>query len=1179
MKHLFWVAVTILLGVQAASATPLYRRPTRIDLGFMWAAYDTDLVTADFNNDGFPDLARSHETGKLSVALNDGSGPFTAALVTQVTAAQAMAAADMDSDGDQDLVMTSGGALYVFAGTGTGRFAAAGSYRESTVGRLVLTDVNGDGKMDAVMCGAEGGGYYDGVRVHFGDGTGALGPAVKTALNGGISDFTAADFDRDGKMDLLLRRYGGLRLLMGNGSGAFTEQSLGAISLGNPTGFTIGTFNADNIPDLAVTGQYQNPSHVSVYLGNGDGTFTPGGSYPYGGTALVCADVDNDGFNDIVAAGYRSTHFLKGTGTGAFLAPVYSPVVTAPHRPILRDFDRDGKLDLVTITEGIAYFYKGEGDGTFAEDRAFALQETENRYMSRGVAIDVNGDGRSDALTLVKDVSGRTGDLVVLRNDGGGGLLPEVRTPAPADADASRFIVGRLTADGAPVVVVFAGTTTAAPTATVFTIASSGAMTAGPVTTLAAPMEFYAPQSRLADMTGDGASDLLVGSWLYEGRRDGTFAPGRLHTVQFWLTGDLDGNGTNDTVWGGGDGTLTALNSGAAAFAAPVRIGRWPEDPVALADFNGDHRLDILGVSNDGLHLHPGRGDGTFGDVLFSSGDVDVELVHTADIDGDGDLDVLCGTAYRRIILLGDGKGRFRDVDPANLGFGDTDVGDFDGDRVLDLISFGGPITIALAGRVPQPGRPATVTMSSSTPEAQYAVPFSFRTTIEGHGGPVETGHVVYWSNDVPLGFSAVVPGFDPSFGHAGLTRAFPVGNHNVRAAYSGDQTYMASSVTMTQFVDRATPTLKAEGSYATYGMTANHLFQFRVPEVAYLPGVTAPAFTLESGGLPVSNTTWTATSVGVAGLEAGTYTFTLSYLGDSNYKPATSTVATVIARRTPAMSLIVTPTGRPLAGPITLEGRVGGPGAPGQITGTVTIAVEGQTPRTVALADARGSTTIPLAAGTYQAAADYSGDANNNPSSATAAVTVYAGAWGAVPVAIRATAAAGGTDIQWTPLTDASGYVLYMRTSFASAWQRRHSTLQTRVLDLLPAAGSTYMWAVVPLGPNGVAGTMSPPDIATNMQFTDDRLAAGSRIKAVHVTELRSGVNSVRKFAGLAPFTFTDAALAGLWIKSLHLQELGNALAEARSIIGMPLTYSGSSAAPGAVRAAHIEELRNGVK
>ena len=99
---------------------------------------------------------------------------------------------------------------------------------------------------------------------------------------------------------------------------------------------------------------------------------------------------------------------------------------------------------------------------------------------------------------------------------------------------------------------------------------------------------------------------------------------------------------------------------------------------------------------------------------------------------------------------------------------------------------------------------------------------------------------------------------------------------------------------------------------------------------------------------------------------------------------------------------------------------------------------------------------------------------------------------------------------------------------------------------------------------------------------FTDDLLSAGSFIKAVHITELRTRINAVRAARGLAAFPFTDPTLTAgsTTIKAVHITELRTALAEAYAAAGLPApTYTDPGlAAAYLVRALHISELRDAV-
>lgn len=100
---------------------------------------------------------------------------------------------------------------------------------------------------------------------------------------------------------------------------------------------------------------------------------------------------------------------------------------------------------------------------------------------------------------------------------------------------------------------------------------------------------------------------------------------------------------------------------------------------------------------------------------------------------------------------------------------------------------------------------------------------------------------------------------------------------------------------------------------------------------------------------------------------------------------------------------------------------------------------------------------------------------------------------------------------------------------------------------------------------------------------FTDDPLSAGSTVvKAVHITELRARVNTLRARFGLAAFSWTDASAgAGTIARGIHLTELRSALEQAYTAAGPSApVFSDLTVTPRgtAIRAVHVTELRNAV-
>jgi uncharacterized delta-60 repeat protein len=185
-----------------------------------------------------------------------------------------------------------------------------------------------------------------------------------------------------------------------------------------------------------------------------------------------------------------------------------------------------------------------------------------------------------------------------------------------------------------------------------------------------------------------------------------------------------------------------------------------------------------------------------------------------------------------------------------------------------------------------------------------------------------------------------------------------------------------------------------------------------------------------------------------------------------------------------------------------------------------------------------------------------------------------------ATPTNVVATAVTQtSVSITWTGTAGATYEVLRVAAGAVS------STLGTSTsgafTDNTATADKVYLYKVRAIAPG-----FSPygvPDLATTILFTDPTITATSTIvKAVHFTQLRTAVNGVRSLLGQAAFTFTDATLTPgvTTVRAIHLTELRTKLDEARSSLLLhPITYTFPGTAGTVIRAADIDDLRNGVK
>src|SRR5690606_5254372 len=151
------------------------------------------------------------------------------------------------------------------------------------------------------------------------------------------------------------------------------------------------------------------------------------------------------------------------------------------------------------------------------------------------------------------------------------------------------------------------------------------------------------------------------------------------------------------------------LNDGAGNFT-PVQIGAEADNSQAgaLADLDGDGFLDLVVGNFEISKVYLSSGDPA---APFSSASLPVDLavpdnpsfahhVEVADVDNDGDLDILIataglqaeapGTRYSNWLFLNDGAGNFGAGVPIGADLDVTNalaVGDVDGDGRLDVIA------------------------------------------------------------------------------------------------------------------------------------------------------------------------------------------------------------------------------------------------------------------------------------------------------------------------------------------------------------------------------------------------------------------------------------------------------------------------------------------------------------
>jgi hypothetical protein len=282
-----------------------------------------------------------------------------------------------------------------------------GSYSASGI-RLV-GDFNGDGIHDYASVTSDSSGV-DQLNPFFGnpDGTYQAMPPQPVS----VRFLFTADFNNDGKSDLVGCGSSTCNVYLSNGDGSFTQEN-------SVYGYAVaaGDFNGDGKMDL-VTNMGHSVTALVVYLGDGTGNFNVSEPVFLANPIGPIADYNNDGNQDLIAwpedpsrgqtilpdmyPGDDSGNFNNVTGI-----PIDSITQQVYTNGVGADFNRDGNADFALYLGGgnLAIFL-GDGTGHFAAPWVSAGTITATGDLNTYTTLDVNGDGNPDIVAVLAAPNG-----------------------------------------------------------------------------------------------------------------------------------------------------------------------------------------------------------------------------------------------------------------------------------------------------------------------------------------------------------------------------------------------------------------------------------------------------------------------------------------------------------------------------------------------------------------------------------------------------------------------------------------------------------------------------------------------------------------------------------------------------------------------------------------------------
>ena len=376
------------------------------------------LEAADLDGDGDVDLLVSTFNMLVWYQNEDGLGNFGELQIINSGYGQSFSVsiADLDDDGDQDLLYTSfDDSLVIWYENTDGQGSFSGDKIISTqamgADEISAADIDGDGDLD-VLVGADFNNeisWFENL-----DGLGNFGALKFITNQSNGRSAKASDLDGDGDMDVVVSSTAPNNIVWfenTDGQGNFVSGGIISNQDTNVEDIILG--DIDNDGDIDVLGAKNAEGQIALYKNDGLGNFTTAiviAEQMFGVRALKVADLDNDGDLDVLGAANSINKFAwyeNLDGNGIFGPEQIIEQGGIHHRDIeAADFDGDGDLDVAGIiqNEGIIGWYANQLILDVANFLRDSIQLTPN--PTNGVVQVLSPNSTID-LIEVRDVQGK----------------------------------------------------------------------------------------------------------------------------------------------------------------------------------------------------------------------------------------------------------------------------------------------------------------------------------------------------------------------------------------------------------------------------------------------------------------------------------------------------------------------------------------------------------------------------------------------------------------------------------------------------------------------------------------------------------------------------------------------------------------------------------------------------
>ena len=626
-----------------------------------------DIKIADIDGDGDLDIIASFYDFSISWYENDGAAipSYTKNLINSSSESrQYIQTADIDGDGDLDIVSASNNDSNISWYENDG--AADPSWTTNTINSdtsrhtaFEIADLDNDGDLDIISVGSAG------IKFHENDGANNPSFSESILVYGYIINAPDAlkvfDIGNDGHLDIVVADGDQLSLIITDGAADPSFTYSGGIS---------GVYSSPNThhsPDLSLCHCYPGDANTNGYLFGVKGP-----------EDIEIGDLDGDGDLDVVAAfngaagpasitwfEYEDSQTQDWTSRTLYvgeenLGDLFNNKEGFRDISVV-DFDNDGDLDIVSTTataNGNGSLSWHENDGAADPTWSKNTIDSSNPYDIIEVA-DMNNDGDIDIVSTIRNYS-TSGSISWYENDGAATWTPAfTAADINISANVARDLhIADIDSDGDLDIV----------------SASSG-------------------DNTIAWYENDGAANP---SWTASDISYTALGPRGIFLADIDSDGDLDivsaSSGDNTIAWYENDGA--ANPSWTAADISTTADGA---RNVFVADIDSDGDLDIVSASHDddtiAWYENDGSSDPSFTKNVISTSADGARGVHIADIDSDGDLDIVSASRIDNKIAWYENDGAANPswstttIATSAAGARDIHIADMDNDGDLDIVS------------------------------------------------------------------------------------------------------------------------------------------------------------------------------------------------------------------------------------------------------------------------------------------------------------------------------------------------------------------------------------------------------------------------------------------------------------------------------------------------------------